>query len=471
MNVGRDIGWLAIGQSAVRGAQLIAALVLVHLVPTNEWNILALALSVYLVAVTIGSLNLEHSVLTFLPVLDRKQYGRFLQQTRRFLVVTGTLTATAVVAMHSTIGLIQGTVPALLLAVSIMLEIPAAVGASVFIATNRHRAAGLWDLASAVTFMSAIFVPALLARTSTAVLVGLAIYGAARFAAFAVVVRTTHKDPTVPPIESLLRRQITFCAPLGISLAIGTLTRAVDKWIVAWNLPDSVGAYAVAAQELPILAVLPYAGGAAIAAGLVTLLNHGDRVAAHDLWKEQASKLCLPVVALSVGIASVAPEVFRLALPVDQRDAALSFAVFSFIGVHRVTEYGIVLRAANQNRHIIESAAVVLACCIIFGVIGARVGGLTGVSIGTACAFGAGWIAILRRIARVFDVPLTRVFPWTDWIRAINISVVAFVGALVMASLFESTIGRLLAKTATFVAIVRFLNHPKDEPTTRLVPA
>jgi len=467
----RGISWLAFGQGAVRGAQMIAALVLAHLMPAQEWNTLALALSVYLVGVTIGSLNLEHSVLTFLPLFEESKYGMFLVQTRRFLVTAGFGVGAIVLGAQRATDFVGGWTQAWLLATAILLEIPAVVGASVFVARGQHRAAGLWDAASAMTFLFAVFTPAFLVGSTTSVLWGLAGYGAARFVGFAVVVQRVKTGSPTERIDNLLRRQIVFCAPLGISLALGTLTRAVDKWIVAWNVPDAIGAYAIAAQEVPLLAVLPYAGGAAVAAGLVRHLDRGEHGSALELWRGQAATLCLPVVLISVGTALLAPELFALLLPAPERGAAMSFGVFSLIGVHRVTEYGVVLRAANRNVHIVESAAVVLIGCIVFGFVGARLGGIVGVSVGTALAFGVGWLAILRRVAAVFGVGIRAVFPWAMWFRALNAALTAFVGGLVAGELVEGDLARLVVKLFAFAVIARMFMNTKVTRSPRLVAA
>ena len=321
-----QIGWLAFGQSAVRIAQVVSAVLLVRLMPTDEWNVLALALSVYLVGVTIGSLNLEHSVLAFLPRLEEHQYRTFLSQTRQFLLITGGLTASLVVGAELVFHFLASFVPAALLALAIFLEIPAVIGSATKIARGEHRAAATWDLASAVAFLAATFLPALVHRSAIAVVWGLVAYGALRFVAFAVVVNRTEGEPTGPAIDNLAKRQVAFCAPLGLSLALGSLSRAVDKWIVAWHAPDAVGAYAIAAQELPLLAVLPYAGGAAVTAALVRHLSRNDKSGALEIWRAQAEVLCLPVVALSVAVATVGPEVFTLLVPTTTSGAATSFA-------------------------------------------------------------------------------------------------------------------------------------------------
>ena len=71
----RRIGWLTLGEGVARTGQVLSAILLVRFLAPSAWNIIALGLSVYLVAVTIGSLNLEHSILFFLPQLTLQEAG------------------------------------------------------------------------------------------------------------------------------------------------------------------------------------------------------------------------------------------------------------------------------------------------------------------------------------------------------------------------------------------------------------
>mgnify|MGYP006998172082 CR=1 FL=1 len=72
----RRIGWLTLGEGVARTGQVVSAILLVRFLAPSAWNVIALGLSVYLVAVTIGSLNLEHSILFFLPQLTQHQTNR-----------------------------------------------------------------------------------------------------------------------------------------------------------------------------------------------------------------------------------------------------------------------------------------------------------------------------------------------------------------------------------------------------------
>ena len=456
-SLGRQIGWLTIGQSAIRGAQIVAFLSLIRLIDSDEWNSLALAFSVYFVGVTIGSLNLEHSVLAFLPRIELHHYRTFLIQTRRVLLVAAAITVSIVLLAQFTLRFMDGTWQTVLLSAAILLEIPAVIGGPVFIARGLHQAAGIWDLASALSFLLCLFVPAITFGSATSILVGLFVYSVVRSIGFAIVLHRIEGEQLEMPIGDLARKQLLFCAPLGISLALGTLTRTVDKWLVAWQLPHSIGAYTIAAQEIPLLAVLPYAGGAAVSTYLVHHLTNNNRVAAHTAWRQQAEMLCFPVVTLSVAIALLSPELLSVLLPHAPAGTAMSFAVFSLIGIHRVTEYGVVLRAANQNRKIVESAAIVLIGCVIFGFVGVNFAGLVGVSLGTSIAFAFGWIAILRQISFIFGLTIREVFPWITWLRALNSSVGALVGAILVSHFFESNVTRAVVKLITFVAIVQIV--------------
>jgi hypothetical protein len=81
-SLGRRAGLIAAGQATVKASQLVIAIALVRLLSPATWSQVALLLSIYLAAVTIGTLNLQQSLLFFLPRLETPDsdflLGRFL---------------------------------------------------------------------------------------------------------------------------------------------------------------------------------------------------------------------------------------------------------------------------------------------------------------------------------------------------------------------------------------------------------
>jgi O-antigen/teichoic acid export membrane protein len=89
----KKTAWLVVGESTARTVRIVIAIVLVKLLPVLEWNAVALALTIYLAALTIGSLNLEQSILYFLPKLSDFDERRLFAQTVAFLMGIAVLIA------------------------------------------------------------------------------------------------------------------------------------------------------------------------------------------------------------------------------------------------------------------------------------------------------------------------------------------------------------------------------------------
>lgn len=441
----RRIGWLTLGEGVARTGQVLSAILLVRFLAPSAWNIIALGLSVYLVAVTIGSLNLEHSILFFLPQLTQHQTNRLLHQTVNLLRLSGFVCGAGIVLVQASTGVFGTMGIAVCLACAVACELPTVVMTPTFIARGEERYASMWGSSHALIQFFALMIPTLCGFGATGIAYGLATSGLIRLTSFTVVFRRYVNGEHVHT-PGLLKRQLYFCAPLGVALAAGVLTRSIDKWLVAWHEPLKVGIYSIAAFEVPILAVLPYAGGAAIAVSMVTMFHNDQVSSAHSVWWNQARMMSLVVVPLTVGLVVIAPELFEILFSHSYRTSVLPFQIFTLIGLHRVTEYGAVLRAAGRSVEIVYSSLILLGSNLVFGYIGLQVHGLVGLTMGSVLAFSVAWVWILSRLKNVFDVSMRHVFPWSAWGSSVVISCVTAAVAFYLSKDGDSAGSRLIIK-------------------------
>ena len=441
----RRIGWLTLGEGVARTGQVLSAILLVRFLAPSAWNIIALGLSVYLVAVTIGSLNLEHSILFFLPQLTQHQTNRLLHQTVNLLRLSGFTCGAGIVLVQASTGVLGTMGIAVCLACAVACELPTVVMTPTFIARGEERYASMWGSSHALIQFLALMIPTLCGFGATGIAYGLAASGLIRLTSFTVVFRRYVNGEHVHT-PGLLKRQLYFCAPLGVALAAGVLTRSIDKWLVAWHEPLKVGIYSIAAFEVPILAVLPYAGGAAIAVSMVTMFHNDQVSSAHSVWWNQARMMSLVVVPLTMGLVVIAPELFEILFSHSYRTSVLPFQIFTLIGLHRVTEYGAVLRAAGRSVEIVYSSLILLGSNLVFGYIGLQVHGLVGLTMGSVLAFSIAWVWILIRLKNVFDVSMRHVFPWSAWGSSVVISCVTAAVAFYLSKGGDSAGSRLVIK-------------------------
>jgi O-antigen/teichoic acid export membrane protein len=444
--LGPQTRWLVMGQSVIRTSQIAIAVLLVKFLIPSEWNSIALALTIYLAAVTIGSFNLKHSILYFLPTLTKEQAERLFAKNVRLLAGIGVLTAAIVIVISQQSSLLTSSHAGLLIAITVACELPTVIAGPALISRNRVRDAGLWDCTFGILQFALVVLPAVFALGAQGVLLGLTLASVLRLIAFLYIFRQDVMVRWDIAEAHLFRRQILYCAPIGIALATGVLTRTIDKWFVAWQIPSSVGIYTIAAQEIPVLAVLPYAGSAVIAVAMVKNFLEGDYKSSFQLWSQQVVTMCRPVIALTFLVVCIAPEVFEIALAPTYQQSVLSFQIFTLIGIHRVTEYGAVLRAVGRTKEIVMSSVILLVLNAFFAGVGILLYGIVGLTVGSVIAFAIAWIWMLSRIADVFHLSIGKVFPWTTWA-----SFVAYFGAIGIASeilsgLVKHAFGQLLIK-------------------------
>jgi len=455
-----SVGWVAVGQAAVRSVQIIVTLLFVYILRTSEWNEIAIALSIYLAGVTVGSLNLEHSILFFLPRFEQNEWGKLLSGTLKMLATTGLVAGVGISLAGVFFMDEQFHLLLLLVGIAVFLEIPTVLVGPAFIAMQRSSRSGQWDLFHAVIQFALLIVPAIVFGSAKSVLIGLVIASALRCISAMFIMKLMGARRTHQFEADMMYQQVKFCIPLGIALAAGVLTRSIDKWLVAVFDFTNVGMYAVAAIEVPLLAVLPYAGGAAIAHQLVSAFLHRRVHEAHQLWLQQAKDMICPVVLGAVGLIVVAPELFQLFLPQNYVKVILPFQIFTLISVHRVTEYGLVLRAANRSDLVTQSSIVLLVSNVAFAAIGLKIYGLSGMSCGSLAAFGVAWFWMLRKLSKIFCVSIRDVFPWRAWFLTLLVaSAVGYAAELLTSNMSSPLVSLVMKLCAVWGIGFLLINH------------
>ncbi|MBU6315855.1 MAG: oligosaccharide flippase family protein [Acidobacteria bacterium] len=454
----RSTALVAVGQGAVKAQQLVVALVLVRLLSPTSWDQVALLLTFHLAIVTFGTLGMQHSLLYFLanhPGHER----RIVLRTAAVMAAVGLLCAAALTAAAQ-FGAGSSGIRKLLPVVGLAaaMELSTAGLSSACIATERFVHAAVWDLAGA-TLSLALISAAAWHGDAQRVIHALALAASLRLAAFVVIawrafgrghrVDAAVGDPAVP-----LGTQLRFSLPLGLTLATSVLNRTVDKWWVAAFDPSAIGDYTIAAQEIPLLAVLPYAGGAAIAARMAAAFAQGDHERAADAWREQTATMARLLVPITVALIVVAPEILQSLVGHSTTTMTISFQLFTAITLHRVAEYGLLLRAAGRPRATFASALVLLAGNAVLAGVGAAWFGAVGAAAGALIANLIAWLYIVRQVQLTLGCRYRDAFPWGPWFDALVASCGAAVVAVIVAGAATNPFTSLVLKLASMAAFM-----------------
>jgi len=458
--LGRSTTFVAAGQAAVKSTQLVVALLLVRLLSVDAWNQVAFVLSIHLAIVTFGALGLQHGLLFFV--------ARNPQHARPLVLRTAGITLGVGLAVSGVLWLIADAIGRSLSVVSVIPTIGLAAAfelctvglPSALIALQRFRIAAAWDIVNSLVVVSLVGLAAAGSGTVEAVVGALAAAAIVRLVAFAALTMALPRQITNAATTTIsAREQLIYSLPLGLTLAANVINRTIDKWYIAAFEPSQLGRYTIAAQEIPLLAVLPYAGGAVIATEMARAFGRSDTATASTLWLNQTRSMTRLVVPMTMALILTAPELLRLLVGPSSPIMVLTFQLFTAITLHRVAEYGLLLRVAGRPGAVLSSALVLLGANMVLALVGVLIAGPAGAAAGTLTANALAWVFVLHRISQALGTSLRHSFPWREWAAAVAVSALAALAAGRIATLVHTTAGALVVKATCFATLVIVTTH------------
>jgi O-antigen/teichoic acid export membrane protein len=447
ISLGARAAVVTAGQSVAKAADLIVAVILVRILSPGDWATMALLLSIYSVAIGLGGLNLHQGIYFFygrLPPQDRRNLA---VQTTGLLALTGVLAALIILALDPVLSGSQFRVHGLLpwLALTVLLEVPTLGAPQLLIAVERVGASAAFTAGASLVRIAAVTLPLGLGFGLQGAALGLLLYAALRLLAYGFLLVAITPPGPIRFDGPSVREQVRYSLPLGLSLATTLINRDVGKWLVAAFRPASFGAYTLAATEVPLIALLPAAVSTVLATRLVDAFWRGRRDLAHSYWLAATARASFLVLPATVGIILCAPQLFVVLFTRGYAAAVLPFQIFSLILLHRVTEYGGILRAAGDTRSLWLSSCVLLGGNLLLGVPLTLAFGMVGTAIAAVTANIFSWAFALQRISRTVHSTVTQVFPWRVYLRVLGVAIGAALASSLVARLAPSSPGIQLA--------------------------
>ena len=460
--VTRRTAWITIGQGVHTASQILVATFLARWMSGSDWSKMAYLMSVYFAMLVVANLGLHHGMPYFISHLDARGQRRVVFRSMTALLVSGLVVAAVLYLASGALtkqwdGL-AGLVT--LIGIVIAVELPSTICAMALVAMERSLLSAIWEGSMGLVTLITVFGLFIQNNGLRAACIGLLIAGVIRsVTAVIALLWATRQNNSQNDVDGSLsipriRDQITFALPLGATIIVSVLNRSLDKWLVAALHPARLGEYAIAAQELPIINILPVAGGAAIAVSLVHHLARGEHPTALKVWIEQSIRLTYVLVPAVSILIICSPEIIELMFGRQYRSGAPILVIFTVILLHRVAEYGVVLRAAGRTRELLIASLVLLITNAVAASILIIIFGPIGAAIGTLIANVVAWLWVLKQVAVVLKSSIKQVFPWKEWTQQIAIGLLCVTICIFIEALVDLTnVKSLICKTSVVCLI------------------
>lgn len=405
---------ISTSQAIARAAELLVAVLLVRLLSPADWATIALLLSLYTAAVGLASFGLPEGIIFFLGRVAPGERRSFLLQTTLLLALSGAAAGALLYGLTPLLAgapfAIAGLLPPLALAV--LLEVPSLAAPQLLIGQERVREAAAWYAGTAGLRLGAVTVPILLGYGVRGAVLGLVLSGALKLLLHGTLMAWLTPSGAVRLRWSAVREQLVFTAPLGLTVCAAAITGGLGKWFVAQWAPAELGAYAIAATQVPMIPILAIASGTVLATRLVHAFKHGLIAQAAAYWQASTARMVLLVAPIVTAIVLGAPQLIPLLFGREYSAAVLPFQISSLILLHRIADHGGTLRAAGDTGALWRGSLLLLGANLLLGIPLTRAFGMLGTAAAAVLAQAVTWVYVLSRIAAVTGQRLGTVVPW-----------------------------------------------------------
>jgi O-antigen/teichoic acid export membrane protein len=415
----------------------VASSVLVLLLPVIGARVytkteLAFVIAVALLheaSMAIGSLGLADAVFYF---IGRDPGGaRLIVRQTSFLLLVSALPVTGAMMLAGW-AMSSGEldlVPSLpWLALVLLIELPTQPAVNQMIASGHARIASGLFVGFVLLRTVSLLVPGIAGAGVEWVPIVMGLTGLTRLIAHVIIVRGVFPLQAGQGtgdwmVKRRMREILWFALPAGAALIAGKINPQIDKFAAKIFLgTDALAEYGVAAFELPLVTLVPYAVAAVMQARYVRFYMNNDLDGLRNLWFDTVRKTALLVVPLSMLTIAVGRDLVIVLAEPAYADAALPFRILTIVLLHRVAAYSSILQAINQPRAVLVGSVFMIVTNTILTWPLTLLFGYPGPAIASVVAVAPAWLYSLWRIGEAMGGGIRDALPWRDYTRLLVVA-------------------------------------------------
>ena len=437
---------------------LALAIAVVRLLSKTDFAIMGYVLMIHEIARNVAVLGFPDSIFYYFERITSTARRGFALQTVAILLISGTLAGLAILGFNlflpsllgqwpgESVRVLQQFLP--LMAVVSVLEIPTWPTTNILLASDRQKGAAWYEMSTSIVAFCALVLPLAFGYGLEIAIWSLIGYSVIRFVGSLVVLGiilpkntrlsdsentlSSSREVDTPGHYQLVNKislldQTKFSLPLGLSSLVGRFNKYIDKFIVSIFLVNTAYAeYSVAANEVPLIKVIPLAVGSVLISRYVQFNLQSKKDELLSLWYKGIEKVSLLVIPMTILFTLLAPELITFLFEtegVSYANAVLPFQLYNLIVLIRVTHYGSILQAFGDTKGVFYFSINLLAANVILSVPMTIYFGIVGTALGTLIANLYNWLLLLRRIGTHMELPFWKVLPFPFYGKVLALSV------------------------------------------------
>lgn len=436
-NLSEKAGVVVFARIVTTVIDLAIAIATIQLLSKTDFAVIIYLLMIHEVVRNLATLGFPDSVFYFFERVSGTAKRAFVTQTSLLLSVSAIIAGAVILLISyiapyiltewdlASIEQVQYLLP--FVALVTICEIPTWPVTNILLALDRQRDSAWYEMITSLLTFSLLVGPLALGYGLDIAVYGLVAYGLIRFVGSMIWMKIVLPEGKLSDSEISVKRQVNFSIPLGLSALVNKINRNVDKFIVSILLPVTAYAeYAIGAQEVPIIRVIPFAVGSVLISRYVEFQLESKKEELLDLWYRGVEKVSLMVIPLTIMSIIIAPDLISIIAESEgtsYQNAVLPFQIYNLIVLIRVTHYGSILQAFGDTKGVFYLSVNLIIANIILSVPLTMMYGINGTAFGTLIANFYNWYITLRRIGGHMELPTYKVLPFPFYLKVLGVSV------------------------------------------------
>lgn len=208
----------------------------------------------------------------------------------------------------------------------------------------------------------------------------------------------------------LVRRILSYCLPMAIFVAINSLNRDCDKYLIAlWTDTETLAVYTNASKALPFDIVMT-SFCTVLLPEITRLVSSRENERAVELYRLLLEIACISTTVFCCAALAAAPQLMELLYSEKYLSGLTVFMIYVLVDMIRFTNITLVLSAAGRTKKLMLLGIGALAFNFALNVLLYRLMGVAGPAAATLLTtFGLG-VLILRAGARELQTKISGFF-------------------------------------------------------------
>ena len=430
-------------------------MVLIRLFSKEDWGTYRQTILVFMMAAPLLSMGLAKSIMYFLPTEKKEQQGRIIVEAACLLLLSGFVYYLLIILGGNELIARLWNNPRL--ASTLMIVAPIAVFtfatrivAPSMIATQRVTVAAIYGIAIGISIAIVSIVTALIYPELEIVLAARVVTQIVLFVFAAALIFKFF--PRKAPSWSGMKMQLAFGLPLGLSTAIGIISRNVDRAMVSSFCEiEQFAVFDRGAIELPIIGIITGSMTAVLVVDYKVMFSTGRMQEILPLLHRTVEKSAAILMPVMCFLFLFAPEFMVCMFGQEYHESHKVFRIYLLLLPCRTMVFGSIAVAAGKTKELALIPVIALVVNVILNFFAIKTFGYIGSAFATVFAIyiiGVLGRALLAR--KILDCRLIEFLPLKILGKAFGLSFISLVPVILALPLLAS-FGPLLRLAAGFI--------------------